>query len=324
MSTSTITIRPFDTEKDYTAYVAFSNAAWPEYARTEDEDRHWDNTRPVHTKWGRFMAEQANGKLVGVAAYRQPTDMYHPQRFSVSIEVAADSQRQGIGTRLYQTILDSIAPYDPIELNANTREDKISGMQFAQKFGFVEVMREWESRLKMADFDASLLQGALDKVIASGIEIYTYQDLAHDPDRDQKLYDLDCAAARDIPSIHAFNEPGFENYKERFLQNPTFLPDAWFIAVDNTEGKNKYVGVSVLEKVFIGDYINTGLTGVLAEYRGRGIASALKQRATLYARECNIPEIRTWNAQVNREMLAINEKIGYIKQPAWVEFKKVL
>jgi mycothiol synthase len=318
-----ITIRPFDADNDYPATVAFSNTAWPEYAKTEDEERHNDSARPAHIKWGRFLAEQ-DGALVGIASYGQSLDMYHPQRFSIRVEVATKQQRQGIGTRLYKTVLESLAPYDPIEFSTSTREDRVSGMQFAQKLGFVEAMRDWESRLKMADFDARLLQGALDKVIASGIEIYTYAELAHDPDRDQKAYELDCATAKDIPSTHPFKDSGFENYKERFLKSPTFLPDAWFIAVDNSEGKNKYVGISVLEKVSIGDYINTGLTGVLREYRGRGIASALKQCATLYARERNIPEIRTWNAQVNKEMLAINEKIGYVKQPAWVEFTKRL
>jgi GNAT superfamily N-acetyltransferase len=191
-------------------------------------------------------------------------------------------------------------------------------MRFLQKNGFEEAMREWESRLEVANFDANLLQGAADKVAASGITIHSYAELAHDPDRDQKLYELDSAVMLDIPSTSEVVEIGIENFLKQYMQAPNFLPDAYFIAKDG----EKYVGESALWRVDLGGYLDTGATGVLREYRGRGIASALKLHALLYAKSQNIPEVRTWNAQKNKEMLAINEKVGFIKQPAWIEFKK--
>jgi GNAT superfamily N-acetyltransferase len=316
-----INIRPFDKEKDYPAITALVHTFWPNYAPTEEEFRRRDNVHPAHTHWGHLVAEKA-GEVVGVATYMQLIDHYHPQRFFIRVNVYADHQRQGIGTALYHTLLGTLAGYNIAEINTNAREDADAQMQFWQKMGFVETLREWESRLEIASFDPQVLQGAADKVSALGIAIYSYADLAHDPEREQKLYELDCSAARDIPSASPFTAPSLEEYKKQYLQDddPHFLPDAWFIAVENKSGS--YVGVSVLGKPVVGDHLNTGLTGVLSEYRGRGIASALKLRAALYAKERNISGIRTWNAQNNKEMLAINEKMGFVKQVARVNFKK--
>jgi len=51
---------------------------------------------------------------------------------------------------------------------------------------------------------------------------------------------------------------------------------------------------------------------------------ALKLRAVAYAKERGFREIRTWNDSINRPMLAINEALGFAKQPAWITFGKDL
>jgi len=42
-----------------------------------------------------------------------------------------------------------------------------------------------------------------------------------------------------------------------------------------------------------------------------------------YARAHGIREIKTWNDQRNQPMLRINEAMGFVKQPAWIEMRKV-
>jgi GNAT superfamily N-acetyltransferase len=315
-----IHIRPLDKAKDYPAYVTILNAINPDYPNTEEGCRHNDETHPSHLYMGRFVAEKA-GVMVGVAGYWQRED--YPQKFWVWIGIHPDYQHQGIGTTLYNILLETIAPYNPSELHVGTKENVVSCMQFVQKHGFVETCRYWESRLDVATFDPSVLQGAADKVMASGINIYSYAELAHDPERDRKAYDLDCRLWKDVPSEEVHVPLSFEEFKKRNIEeDPCFLPDAWFIAVEGDSKTGTYVGLASLTKLSGCDYLQTGLTGVLREYRGRGIASALKLRAALYAKERNIPEIRAGNAQENNKMLAINEKMGFVKQPAWVYFKK--
>ncbi len=49
---------------------------------------------------------------------------------------------------------------------------------------------------------------------------------------------------------------------------------------------------------------------------------ALKLATIGYAREHGYTMIKTWNATVNEGMLAINGKLGFVRQPAWIEFEK--
>jgi len=70
--------------------------------------------------------------------------------------------------------------------------------------------------------------------------------------------------------------------------------------------------------------IYQGLTGVLREYRGRGIAMALKLQTVRYARDHGYREIRTWSDARNRPMLRIKEAMGFVKQPASINFESPL
>lgn len=58
------------------------------------------------------------------------------------------------------------------------------------------------------------------------------------------------------------------------------------------------------------------------EFRGRGVATALKVRTVEYARDQGVREIRTWNEINNQRILAINVKFGFVRQPAWITFRK--
>jgi len=62
-------------------------------------------------------------------------------------------------------------------------------------------------------------------------------------------------------------------------------------------------------------------TGVLPEYRGRGIARWVKTAMLEWLRQEH-PEVRlmtTWNAAVNDSMLAVNKRLGYGERETWVE-----
>lgn len=52
--------------------------------------------------------------------------------------------------------------------------------------------------------------------------------------------------------------------------------------------------------------------------RGKGLAMALKLETVRYAQRLGVDHIKTWNDQKNRPMLAINEVMGFARQPAWI------
>ena len=51
---------------------------------------------------------------------------------------------------------------------------------------------------------------------------------------------------------------------------------------------------------------------------------ALKLHVIKYAKEHGYTLIKTWNDTENLPILALNEKLGFVRQPAWVEYEKVL
>lgn len=318
MKTLKLTIRPFE-ERDYAAIAEVFNAAWPDEAYSEAKLRENDD-HPPQIKWGRFVAE-LDGRVVGQAEYTQFEGMYHPQKFAAWVTVRPEFRGQGIGKALYARMMEALRPHDPISILSSTREDQAHALAWLEKLGYVEKMRYWESRLDVGAFDFAPFAHAEEKVRAHGIVITTLAELERsDPDYKQKFYDLFCEARQDVPRPEPMTPIPFEQWHRWTFESPYLLPEGSILAVDPATGQ--YVGMSQLWKTD-GDYLQTGLTGVRRAYRRMGIALAMKLRAVAYAKQVGCPEIRTNNESNNRAMLAINEAMGFVKQPAWIDLVKV-
>jgi RimJ/RimL family protein N-acetyltransferase len=66
----------------------------------------------------------------------------------------------------------------------------------------------------------------------------------------------------------------------------------------------------------------TGYTCCDPGYRGRGIARAVKLQTLAQAVELGVPVVRTDNDSENAPMLHINETLGYVRRPGFVEHLK--
>jgi hypothetical protein len=137
-----------------------------------------------------------------------------------------------------------LVPHEPLRVTTYVREDRSHSLRFLARRGFVEEMREWESRLDVAAFDPAHFDGAHERVRALGIRITTFGALAGDPDRDRKVHALETLLGRDVPSTDAPTEVPFEQWRKMILDNPNLLPDAFIIAVHEPTGD--YIGLSTL------------------------------------------------------------------------------
>lgn len=312
-------IRPF-AEADYPAVVGVGNRSFPEYPDSIDEWRHWDIHRSPALRFRRFVAE-AEGQVVAYGSFAQEEGMYHPDKYQLEITVDPDHRNRGIGSALYAHLSETLAPLNPLTYWANVREDHVASLRFVADRGFTETMRTWENHLRLEDYNPGAFAGTIERVEASGIRLATFADLrAADPAFFDKLYDLVDEVHLDVPSPDPATSVERERWIERVKNNPSLMPEGYFIAVD----EGRFVGLSTLFRAELEDFFYTGLTGVRRDYRRRGIALALKLKALDYARAIGCPLVKTWNASTNTGMLAINAALGFRKQPAWIMHALVL
>lgn len=317
------TIRPFDyTDQSYTAIVAIQNQIFPDQPETVEWWKHRDHIRNPDYFYQAFLVE-SDGALVAYAHVMDTPWSYRPGKYAIGVTVHPHYEGRGIGTMVYEHLMALLAtlPLSPTLLITNIREDKSAAIRFLTKRGFQQVMRSPISRLDLANFDASRFAHIPPKVQSAGIRIASMTELAQfDPDHREKIYELDWQCTLDEPLPDAPTKPPFDEYTKFFFDNPNFIPEACFIAVDVHE----YVGISNLfHNPALPAEINTGFTTVLRTHRRRGIATALKLRAIAYAQQQGYTAIKTGNEE-NNPMLAINLTLGFVPQPAWLDWQKVL
>lgn len=316
-----VTLRPF-AEADYPAYVAVSNEAYPDYGWAVDEVRHFDRDwKPDGYFQRRIIAEEA-GAPIGYSDLFNSRGQFVADNYNLEIVVRPSARRRGVGTALFDDALAALRPRAPRWIRTQVKESEVPGVAFAAQVGFVELRRDWESRLDLASFDPAPFAGASQRTADAGVRITTLADeLKTDPDAVRKAWVLHEEARLDVPSIDPPTPSPYERYEHEVLRSPYALPEAHFLAIRD----GRYVGESSMGREGTDPgVIYQHLTAVLRHERGKGIAMALKLGTIAYASSAGLREIRTWNASVNRPMLAINEALGFAKQPAWIVFGKDL
>lgn len=316
-----MTIRPFQVD-DYPEIVAIGNAVFSDYPWSVDEARHEDARYDgVKFLMRRYVAALPDDRIAAYAGFRHMPNMYHPQKFWIDLMVHPEFQRRGLGNRLYHHMIAELGAYDAQTIWINVRETMEESVRFAQHRGFMEVRRAWESRLEVPSFDPHPFQAKAEAAIR-GMDVVTVADeRERDPDWLHKLYEMHTEAAADMPQPEPYTPTTMDEYHTRLFDNPGYLPDGHFLAKDG----RAYVAESfVFRSHELPDVLYQGLTATRRAYRGRGIALALKLRVVEYSQQRDYRQIRTWNDTLNAPMLRINEKMGFVRQPAWITFEKHL
>lgn len=324
-----IRIRPFEVD-DYDAIVAVLNSATPRTVMSVARLKDWDTHAPDYLKAARWVAE-SDGNIVAVGDYSQSSDMYHPQKFRVAVSVQPEYQRRGIGSELYDFVTAQLGVHGPIAYQARAYADQDNSLRFLQQRGYEEDFRMWESLLDVDSFDFEPWRGIEQRLRVEGIEIVSLTDLAGDPDRDRRVFELERETLRDVPSpesvtshreelSHDEVEEQFTRYVERVINHPDRPRDAYFVARRGGE----YVGLTYFEVDREHQRAEIMMTGVKKDYRGAGIGTALKVRGAQWAREHGYRSIVTGNDTVNLPILAINERMGFVREPEMIFFEKPL
>lgn len=314
-----VTIRPIRDE-DFASIAEIATANFPDdrrtAAETRDEYRRFDERRFAR-EW--VAAEGRDGRVVAYGFFSHLPWSFHPDKYHVYTAVHPSLHRRGIGTQVMGHLLSRLGGRGATRVKSWVREDHPHAVAFLRHRGFEEYARTFESRLAVAGVDLSPLAGAVRRAEGAGAVITTLKDeLRRDPGCLPAVYQAHCAldisAPRDDPDLP--RAPTYERFLEHEIRTPRALADGFFLA----KMEDLYVGESALKRSEADPGVLwQQLTGVLHEYRGLGIATALKVRTVEYAQIMGYREIRTFNSSRNAPMLAINTKLGFVRQPAWVE-----
>jgi GNAT superfamily N-acetyltransferase len=256
-----------------------------------------------------FVAE-TDGRIVGWGQAAHQRWQFHPDKYWLRLEVDPGWRRQGIGASLLGRVLDELLERDALLLRTVAIDGDDGSTGFLEHRGFRDAWRNLESRLDVAAFDPAPLAEIAQRVTATGVTIRTMAgELADRRDPAGQVYALYVSTNGDQASLDPITAPPIAEFLADVTRGPRGLLDAWFLAFVG----DRLVGLSTLERLgHAAEELETGYTGVDREYRGRGIALALKLQAIAYARDHGYRFIRTDSSAANERMLAINAALGFV------------
>ncbi|QJC54008.1 GNAT family N-acetyltransferase [Paenibacillus albicereus] len=257
----------------------------------------------------RRIAEAEDGRIVGYSTiWRAPWTP--PGMVNHFVLVAAGSHGRGIGAELSRLSREWAREAGADTLLSECWDDDERALAFARCGGFETERRSWQSLLDLAtgeDPSQPEDRAAIEQLEEEGIAFATLADLPPGEETLRRLHELETSTYKDIPGFLGETLP-FEEWLKWSLQVEGYAPERVLVAMDG----ERPVGICnvLFNEESRGMYHE--YTGVARDYRGRGIARALKLLSIRLALRTGARYLRTDNDSLNEPMLAINRRLGYV------------
>jgi GNAT superfamily N-acetyltransferase len=218
------------------------------------------------------------------------------------VRVPREDRRRGVGSALYAAGLRHLRELGKDAVQTWSYEDDPDGLSFARKRGFSEISR---SQTVVLDLERFVPEG---RAAPPGIEL---TDLAERPELLRAMWELDCEVIQDIPGPDSETGTPWDRFQTMF-DKPGAKPSLIVLAMAGEE----LAGMAILMPTSADPTrAQHWLTGVRRAYRGRGVASALKDRQLTRAKELGLRFARTANEVRNAPIRRLNERLGYVREP---------
>lgn len=257
-----------------------------------------------------LVYEDGSGAVQGCGrAMRWPHDP--ADRRKIDLSVAREARKQGIG----KALLEALLAEEIREVWVDVRDDDLASRRFAERHGFCLEKHIFESSLDLSEADEEALRGWVASSEARGVRFFSLAETPAGEEELRRLWYVNTTTARDKPD--GDKGPTFEEWCDLVPNSSWFDHEGQILAASGDD----WVGLGAIGTFVPGRFYNL-YTGVLAAYRGRGIATALKAKGILLALARGGETIRTNNHADNAAMLAVNRKLGYRPLPGWYAMKK--
>ena len=315
-----LTIREFDYQDwDYDRLAWFENALFGGSINAQDlrtRDQHRDSS----LGFVRLVALDATSTMIGVIeATQRPAPWF--SRGEVRLAVHQDFRRRGIGGALLGTLETLLRERggDAVMLYTSQTDEGLN--QFLLHHGYSESFRGYQQWLGLDGFDPNRFEVNWDRLNQAGVHLRSMAQLRDQWDTAQNFYDLYTTLERDAPRADEhFVAQSFEEFCTNNYDSPASFPEGVTFALKDDE----LIGLNILYRDSNAPVVHNGLTGVRREYRGLGLALALKLEGIRCALVWGFEGITSYNASTNSAILRLNEKLGFQRSPATLEWRKKL
>jgi GNAT superfamily N-acetyltransferase len=318
---ASITIR-LRTESDDSDIVSIVSETLPHLPPTTVEEYRCEVDRPDRAPDGvskPFVAVDV-GHIVGMCVLRELKLVDRPDTFSAEIVVAVAKRQRGVGTALYEHVMARAMERGATRVYGRISEQNHDAFTFFEKRGFTRTGRaDRMSRLKIASARLDGYEDAVERVESSGLRITTLAEIGenHEPFL-RALHRMSIDNWRDIPGSEELTDYPYDKWL-RDLRAPGMSPEQTWIVLQG----ERPIGIATVRRRGHQSAYNHD-TGVVREFRGRGIARALKRKTIEWASQNGIDYIYTANDTANERILSINIPLGYKEVPSQVEIVKDL
>lgn len=253
----------------------------------------------------RLVAEES-GRAIGYAhierfAYFDPGDV------AVSVAIAPGARNAGHGGSLLEVAETLAISHGAKSLVASIHDADEDTRRFVENRGYRIANHSYSSELYLGDFVAP------DVETPAGVRIESFADTDRSEAAMRRLFEINERGSDLVPDQ---GRP-FDQFRKDVFEAAWFRPEGQILAV----AEGEYVGIAAVGEVAPGHFYHMN-TGVLPEFRGRGIATCLKLHAIEAARRMGGRIVTTHNDSRNEPMLAINRKLGYIPRPGRFHLRK--
>lgn len=304
-----ITFRPMNLETD-TADLARIYSVTVAEPITEATVRDWWTLREGEFRVTTLAFDEA-GKVIGYWDVDHETWM-HPGHFWFNLVLAPESRGRGLSAQMYSDALRVARGQAATHLESRVREDDPASLHFAEKRGFKIQFHTFESALDLADFDVHRFDDLLARVQAGGFRFFSLAEAGVTEENKHKLYEVNRDSGLDSTGSDGVF-PDFYAFSKNVFDASWFRADTQILAALG----DRWVGLAAIGIYPEDNHAYNAFTGILREFRGRGLAQALKLQTILLARKEGVRYVRTNNDSQNVPMLTINRKLGYKPEPGY-------
>jgi GNAT superfamily N-acetyltransferase len=307
-------IRAYAPETDAAGIAALVAEIWQRPVSEQDIlDHH--RAAPEGQVATRIVAVDGGCVVAYANAIRYPADL--AGLFQADAVVTAAARRQGLGSRLLAQVEEFAIDHGATRFGGvvpGSVED--AGTAFAARHGYAVERRAYQSILTVSDADPQLL-AAPDP---AGLVVTTVAALGDGEQARRTLWDMQERTVPDMPGSRAATRRPFAEFEQTVLNRRGYRAEGAFLAFAGGEP----VGLAMVAYEPETNSLHHTFTGVLAQWRGRGVASALKRATIRYAQRIGADYLRASNDAANAPMLAINARFGYQRRGGHVRVAKTL